>query len=235
MLTSIAKIFNPKKEILNNQSGFSLLEILIALVLVATVFTIMPFDGEGQQKKNLDESLLLLDRAVRFSVNEAVLRNVIVRLKFDLESSPMEYAIEYGNSAELVLPEAVDESRLSRREAEELEKRKSKFNNKFTPVTEFQDGKHTLPEYVSVYAVGTSYYPDLITEGEVSIYFYPSGERDSTLIILNTERNYSTYSIAPFEDKTFSEVKMFEQTDQDNLSYVLEEKAKEEFDRWLKN
>ncbi len=218
----------------NKQRGFSLIEILVAMSLMAAVFTLIPFDGDTTERKNLDESIGLLDRAVRFSVNEAILRNVIVRIKFKLATQPVEYSIEYGNAASIVLPETIDESRLSLSERELYDKQQDKFNSQFTPIQEFTDGLQTLPEYVELYAVASSYYPDLITSGEPAIYFYPTGERDNALLILNTAYEYATYSIAPFEDKTFSDRVDFAEEDLDNLSYVLEQKASEEYEQWLK-
>ena len=157
------------------------------MTLIVTVFTLLPIGNENPGRQKLEDSINVLNRAVRFSVNESILRNVLVRLKLNLESTPVEYSVEYGSGPELILPTAVDMDKLSYSEREAAGEKAKKFDSQFTAISEFTDGPSNLPEGIEVYAVGTSYNPILITSGQASIYFYPTGEKDSSLIILNND------------------------------------------------
>lgn len=218
-----------------NQKGFSIVEIMVALMLVAAIMILVPFSKEDSDRQMLEDSVNLINRTIRFSVNESILRNVLVRIKFDLETSPVEYSIEYGNGPEVILPKAVDTSRLSISEREAQEKQTEKFDNQFTPISEFTDGPQTLPEGVEMYAIGTSYNPILVTGGEASIFFYPTGEKDSSFLIMNNEIGMATLSVAPFEDRTYHEFIRFNEEQIDRFDETIEDKSKEEFDKWLKD
>jgi prepilin-type N-terminal cleavage/methylation domain-containing protein len=234
----LISVIRTLKEI-NQSKGFSLVEILVAMTLIVTVFTLLPIGNENPDRERLEDSINIVNRTVRFSVNESILRNVLVRIKFDLETAPIEYSIEYGSGPEIILPTPIDLEKLSYSERKAAEEKAAKFDNQFNPISEFTDGPQVLPEEVELYAVGTSYNPILITSGQASIYFYPSGERDSSLIIFSNSFGLSTLSIAPFEDRTYHQLipytkEEFARAD-GKMDSILETKAKEEFDKWLKD
>lgn len=223
-----------KKSLLSNQSGFSLLEIIVALVLIVTIVTLVPFGGADQEHDQLKETMTKISRASRFSVNESILRSVIVRIKFDFEANPAEYSVEYGKKANLVLPETQDLSRLSIKEREAEDKNAKKFDNQFNPVTEFIDEPQQFPELVSFYGLGTTYYSSLITEGTPSIYFYPTGEKDSAIIFLHTPLEIAALEISPFEDIMRETYYKFTPRELENFDNSLESKAREMFEQWLR-
>ena len=64
---------------LKDSRGFSLLEILVALAIGASLYGLYQA-GTQSGRKNLDELATSLERAVRYSVDEAALRNSIVRI-----------------------------------------------------------------------------------------------------------------------------------------------------------
>ena len=76
-----------------NQNGFSIIEILIALVLISLTFTMVDFGG-GDDRKKLEAAIEDISRAVGFAKNEAILKNKISRLKFDLSKNPATYTVE---------------------------------------------------------------------------------------------------------------------------------------------
>lgn len=205
------------------------------MVLIVAIFTMLPFSTEDQEHAALEDSIVKIERTVRFSVNEAILRNVIIRLKFDLNKEPISYIVEYGKKADLVLPEAKDLSRLSIRDREAELQVVKKFDGQFSPVDEFLDEKLELPEGIEIYGVGTTYYPSIVSDGEASIYFYPTGEKDSAIILLNNELELGTLSISPFEDKTEKDFYIFTETELQRFDSSLESKAKEKFEQWLKD
>ena len=131
---------------------------MVALVLIAAMFLLIPFSEDNQSRKALKESTDKISRAIRFSTNESILRNVIIRIKFNLNTTPIEYIVEYGNNATLALPEIKDLSRLSIKEREIAEEKAKKFDGQFTPVDEFADSAQALPDNVSIYAIATTYF-----------------------------------------------------------------------------
>lgn len=223
-----------KKNILSNQSGFSLLEIIVALVLIVVIVTLIPFGGADGEHDKLKETMTKIQRASRFSVNESILRNVIVRIKFNLDVTPTEYTIEYGKKSDLVLPETQDLSNLSIKEREAADEGSKKFDNQFNPVTEFSDEAKTIPDVISFYGLGTTYYSSLISEGSPSLYFYPTGERDSAIIFLYTPVEIAALEISPFEDTMRESYYKFSPAELENFEYSLESKAREIFEAWLR-
>jgi prepilin-type N-terminal cleavage/methylation domain-containing protein len=91
MPTSAQKTF---KKILSHDQGFSLIEILVALLLAALIFTALPSSEDSRRHRDLQNAVNDLDRAVRFASNESVLRNTLVRLNVNLDKMPIEYTVE---------------------------------------------------------------------------------------------------------------------------------------------
>lgn len=207
---------------------------MVALVLIAAMFLLIPFSEDNQSRKALKESTDKISRAIRFSTNESILRNVIIRIKFNLNTTPIEYIVEYGNNATLALPEIKDLSRLSIKEREIAEEKAKKFDGQFTPVDEFADSAQALPDNVSIYAIATTYSEQLISEGEVSLYFYPTGEKDSSLIFLITEIEIQTLEISPFEDRIIESIHTFEEQELVNIESTLQSMTEELYNQWLK-
>ena len=68
-----------KTKAINNDKGFSLIEILVAITLVSVVFGIFA-SFSFNTTDDLEEATDNVERAIRFSIDEAALRNVIVEL-----------------------------------------------------------------------------------------------------------------------------------------------------------
>ncbi|MDP7320461.1 MAG: hypothetical protein QF441_07615 [Bacteriovoracaceae bacterium] len=238
MLISVAKTSNRHQKFSLNKlghKGFSILEILMALMLLVVIFTLVPMAIQDSEREKIQESLSKFDRALRFATSESVLRNTLVRLKINLDTNPVEYIVEYGQSANMVLAEAVDLSKLSLKERElELEKQK-KIDSQFQSTDEFEESSATLPEGISIYGVATSYYPEIMTEGEVSIYLYPTGEKDSAIILLYSNEEMVSLDIPPFEERTFDNYYPFSENELVNFEYTLESKAKDIVEKWQKD
>ena len=87
MPTSTQTKFN----FLKSQQGFTILEIMVALALMGIIVLAIPTNFTQSDYNVLEEDVDNLDRAVRMAQNEAVLRNVITRIKIDLDKMPMEF------------------------------------------------------------------------------------------------------------------------------------------------
>ena len=183
--------------------GFSLLEILMALFIGTLILGLgLTIKFESSDRSQLEEAMEMLEKAVRFGVDEAVLRNRIVRLHFFLEEYPQQFRLEYASDENFVLSKKIkdgeDEEDLSEEELEEQREILEKINKQFQPVEEFQEENLSLPERVRIFGVGTTAFERLFGALEVSFFIYPSGEKDGALIILGTEEEMGTLSIEEF-------------------------------------
>ena len=224
----------------NKQQGFSLIEILVALGLIALVIsTFTTSSGMFSNRQKLDESLDSIRRAIRFSQDEAALKNKIVRIRFLLDKRPQEFAVEFGPSDNFVIPKSiVGQAEVSSlKEQEELEAEKKSIDKKFSKVDEFQEDNYEFSEKVRIISYGSTLFKSLVSEGDVSMYFYPSGEKDSALIFLATDEELSSLSIPSFTMDFETEYMVNSEEVSGSLDELIEtytDKAKGIFEKWLK-
>lgn len=190
-----------KKSILKNRDGFSLIEILISLFLISLIFFSIPSSYTNSETQLLGTTVDDFQRAIRFSSQEAILRNSIVRLKIDLDKTPQEYSVEYGPKDAFVLPEFTDDTSQSLADEETNKKKNTDLDSKFAKVPEFEDTSRPLDENIRILGVATSYRNALLKTSVANIYFYPSGERDSAIIILSSSVEMAALDIEPYSDK----------------------------------
>lgn len=217
----------------HGQQGFSIVEILMAIGLVGIIFTLASSVSDTS-RQSLDEAIGKLERSVRFATNESILRNSIVRINIDLNASPVEYLVEYGPGSDFVLPQAQDTSRLSIREREQEAEKFSKIDNQFMKVEEFSDSNELLPENIRIFGISSTYYPQIMDTGKVYIYFYPTGEKDNSIILFYSDEEIATLELSPFEEKTKIEYIPFSEQELANLEDSLENKTKDIVQKWLK-
>ena len=217
------------------QQGFTLVEILVALVLVVGLFTLIPTSSSDEQHANLEESLFDIERAVRFAANEAILRNSIVRISITLDQNPQTYTIEFSTTGGLVLPETPEDvARLSIKEREELEKKQKDLDSQFSSIAEFAEEPKTFKRFVVMLGFGNTIKEDIIISGKAHIYFYPTGERDASILFFSTEEEFASLSIAPFENRFERNFSLYNESDTFNVEAAQENRMKETFEQWLK-
>lgn len=212
------------------EQGFSLLEILVALVLAGLVFLAVPSGDSALKHRELKTAVEDLDRAIRFAANESILRNTVVRVRIILDKTPLEYVVEYGPAGNLPLPEPNEKTNLSLQEEKaELEKKKS-FDREFTKVAEFEDIKHEIHPDVSILGIGSTAAKKLIKEGDASIYFFPTGEKDGAIIFFSTTEEMAFLKVEPFlsdTTNTFEPIKASVAKLEDLLQTRMDEVYKE--------
>lgn len=224
------------KKILKSNQGFSLLEILIALVLIITV-TALTIGGSFSNEENLRKQGNDIERAIHFMADEATLRNAVVRLHFMLDKAPQEYAVEYGPSDSFILPPEVDvEAKvLSKEQEEKVAKDKKELNMKFNKVQEYQESNTEVSDNVKILGIGSSTSGKMKTTGDVAIYAFPSGEKDEALIIIADESSIISLEVNPFNQKVVRKTQLVAAVGNREINDVLAEKAKEIFETWLKD
>jgi Tfp pilus assembly protein FimT len=210
-----------------------MIEILVALVLAALIFLAVPTSDDVQRHRNLQTAVDDFDRSVRFAANEAVLRNTVTRLRISLEKSPIEYTVEYGPAGNLPLPDMPEKASKSLDEEKAEMDKHAALDKQFTKVEEFEDIKHEISGDVTVLGVGTTSQKKLMTEGEASIYFFPTGEKDGALIIFSTIEEIATLEIAPFLSQTNASFLPLNTSSVAKLEDILQTRMEEVYKEWL--
>ncbi len=223
-----------KKKYLNKSSGFSIVEILVALTLLALAFTVLVGGNiTGQQK--LDSTILDIERALKFALDEAGLRNSVVRIHFNLDNSPQTFAVEYTPSGDFMIPNPDKEDKLSLERDDEKEKRKNKkLNSSFKKIKNFQTEDLKISEDVKILGIGSSISEIFTTEGEASIYIFPTGEKDGAFIVMASKTEMATIAIKEFSPTIEKNIKSVENFDEDGLLEKQYQEASNMFSEWLK-
>lgn len=224
----------------NNYShqGFSLVEILVALALMAAIFSLVSTSSDNRGE--LEESILHFDRAVKVASNESILRNTVTRIFIDFEEvseateePTVTYSVQFGPTGGMTLPKAEDLSKIGLNDLEKYEKRQKKFNSKFNTVPDFE--KRVLPPQIKFQGIASSYIKDIQSEGKISIYFYPTGERDDAIIFLSSFNELAYLKVQAFTEQTILKYVPLSQSELDNPQDSLDNKIKEVHSQWLSN
>lgn len=218
-----------------NTGGFTLIEMLVAMFLVVLVLALAA-NVSFSSREDLDETLFDIERAIRFGVDEAALKNAMIRLNFLLDKKPQKYSLEYGPNDNFVLPqklfEAVDATEMDEEERKNTEA--AKIAKKFNKIKEFQDSDRELAENVRIIGVGSNLYEDMITDFQASMYIYPTGEKDKGIVILATDEELASISWNAFTSDF--DINYYKYSDSDFVNDVERqtELALEIFGKWKK-
>jgi prepilin-type N-terminal cleavage/methylation domain-containing protein len=225
-----------QKNLLRSNQGFTVIEILVALVLVVLVLS-LAMSSSFNSSSHLDEEAENLERAVRFMSDESALRNSVVRLHFMLGKAPQEYAIEYGPSDSFILPPEpeTEAASLSKEEQEKADALLKSVNMKFNKVQEFQDSNSQVADDVKILGIGSSASSKFKDTGDVSIYAFPTGEKDDALILLATDEAVVSLEINAFNQRIEKRTHKIENLSNKEIADLQAKKAKEIFEQWLKN
>jgi len=183
----------------HEQSGFTLLEILVALAVV-TIVLMMVAGTSFSSRQNLDEMLNKIERIVRFAGDEASLKNQFIRLSIDLDTEEQRIKLEYADDVNLVLEAPKDNQKNPDDEIRDDDKKekKSEVDKSFSSVSDFDSDEFNLPVGVRFVAIGTTLSKSLIKNSTAPIYFYPTGEKDSAIIIFATDTEIATIEVRSF-------------------------------------
>ena len=189
-------------------------------------------------RQELEGTIDKVKRAVRFASDEAVLRGRITRIYIKLDEYPQTLQVDYGPDGNFVLPNflTTDTSKKSLKEKEESDKDEKKLSQSFSPVTEFQDSPMEINENIRIRGIGSTLTNTVFNEGSISLFFYPTGEKDGGFILFSTNEEMATLTYQPFTneiDEEFLEI-VTEAEDEEMLEKYFNDKSQEFFDIWIK-
>lgn len=217
----------------NNKHGFTLIEILVAMFLIAIMSSLV-ISTSVSSRGVLEKEVNSLERAIRFMSDEAALKNAVIRVHFILNKEPQEYALEYGPSDSFILPPKPEfETKVETKEEEKKKKKvQNELNLKFNKITEYQDSNSELPYGIKIIGVATPQSEKLQMDGEVSLYAYPSGEKDEALVIIASDEDLFSIKVSPFSMAIEHEAFSLGKVEEKDLLEKQQAKAREIFEKW---
>ena len=100
---------------------------------------------------------------------------------------------------------------------------------------EFQESNSEISENVKILGIGSSHSEKLKTTGDVSIYAFPTGEKDDAIILLASDEAVISLEINAFNQKIEKKTHKLEIIGNREIGDLQIEKAKEIFDSWIKD
>lgn len=226
-----------RSDTLAYQAGFSLIEILVALSLMAMIIFIIPNPFENNSRTHIQETADNLARGLKMAVDESILRGVVTRLKLDLGKTPQSYVVEFGDKNQGLLPNFNSleaEQGLTLQEEDEVKKKLESFDKNFNPIQDYSEKALEVPEDVLLLGAASNLNPQLITETSMAIYSYPSGERDSAIILLGTDEEIVALTTQGFTADVKMDFFSLPQDTQTDVDSQRQNKVKELHEQWLK-
>jgi hypothetical protein len=199
------------------------------------ILLMLAANNSYSNREQLEEAVNDTERAIRFGMDESALRNVIIRLHFFHDEEPVEYALEYGPSDNFVLPLSLIEEQELEDEKELRKSASKKFNKDFNKIQEFQDSNKKLPNNIKLIGVGSKLTKRLITEFHSSVYLFPTGEKDSSILIFASDEEIAELTLEGFtDDYEVKYHKLKPDLPEDEIEEKQQEKALELFEEWIK-
>ncbi|MFG1499345.1 type II secretion system protein [Halobacteriovorax sp. XZX-3] len=217
----------------HGQSGFTLIEILVSMAL-ASLLLYMVAGSTFSSRRNLDDTIENVERVIRFSSDEASLTNKFLRVGFDLEDIDQKLSLEMAQSNDFVIDM---DSTKNYDDMTDEEKKEANKKGRFMPLPDFDANDFRPTGGVRIVAVGSTLTQKLHITGKPYVYFYPTGEKDSVIIILATEDEMVALSTEPYSQVINREYVALEDVNfsSDDFIEKLTTKAEELYNEWLSN
>ena len=190
----------PGKKTQKSKPGFSIVEVLIALALIASI-TAMLAGFLGTNPVNLmREEAFQLTRVIRYCYFQAATQSQYYRIVFNLDDNS--YHVEFSPDPYYVVREG-DETEDLRKENKEEEEGEEGSALEKSPFQESEDDFlkiFQLPEEIKFSGIYVSHQKASLTEGEVFLYFFPAGNSEFSVIHLGEkeeEEKFLTLIVNP--------------------------------------
>lgn len=184
----------------NKTQGFTLIEILVAMFLMAMVVVVVLTGGSSGQNQEMEETATNIERSVRFGMDEAALRNVVVRVHFELNKDPQEFSVQYGPNAQFIPPPQSESnpSSLSGSDKKFYDEQSKKLASQFNRIRELKEDTFKVYLPLKIVGIGLGDSEQFIYDGQVSLYLYPTGEKDHGVVVLANDDQILMLTINPF-------------------------------------
>lgn len=185
--TSVLRI-NKKKYALDER-GFTLIEILIVIIIIAGIFAILApglFSKSDRQLKKEMRRISLLSKDIR---NRATLTKNTHRLVFEIGGEVVTFKTEEAQGRVLIDdPEERLKFIKNKKDFTDSELKKYEETNPFKPVTKFsKNGSFKMLPEIMIKQIELQGIKEKFTDGEVAIYFMPEGYVELAVIQVQTK------------------------------------------------
>lgn len=152
---------------MNSQKGFTLIEIMVVLAIIAAVVSVgIPrLFGTSTNIKSVARQIVVMGKEIR---NKARLTNSTYRLVINMEPDKATYWVERANGPQSVDPEAAEKSNNSRKEEDAPPPL-------FQMDPSFSKKQKELPSGLRFGSVETANMKSPINSGLAYIHFFPEG------------------------------------------------------------
>ncbi|MGK5085944.1 prepilin-type N-terminal cleavage/methylation domain-containing protein [Bdellovibrionota bacterium FG-2] len=185
---------------MKNTDGFSLVEMMIVIALIALISTFVLPNITSYFKVSLNSAAREMASTIKESYNATVITGRVHRIVYDLKEN--KYWVEGGPANALM------ETKESR-EREERRKRYAKPSDDAQPTSSFSlasqitSKKIALPRGVKFEDLITQQSPEPIKDGLAYTHFFPHGLTEKTLIHLKDESDHHlSLGVAPLVGRT---------------------------------
>ena len=184
-----------------NNKGFTLIEILIVIVLVALLSAVAIPTFSRIFTVTIEEFNSEFSGILREARDRALLRGSVVRVQINIDDQW--YSVAEGPNS-LLLPSEAELEKKSRdsKPADDKEKK----SDPFRPLKEIissKDGTKKIPSGLKISEIISPRFKRPSTEGLVDIYFFPHGVSEPIIFhVEDQEKNQSSITLNPITGKT---------------------------------
>ncbi len=233
MPTSEVTNSNSQRAIYCGQQGLSLIEILVAIFLIA-IASFIAVRNTFDARADLEDAIYGLERAIKLASQEAVLRNRVTRLRMNSitgPDEPHEYQIEIGQHHEILLPELEEENTRFGIDEKEKLKQQEQLDAGFGPIEEFRQYAKPLNDDILFIGMVTDYTKQLVID-TASLYFFPIGNRDAGLIFLASVDELAIIEVMTVSEEIFIDYAPLENSSYANYESIARKKAQQIAQTW---
>ena len=181
----------------NRSSGFSLIEILVTLAIIALVSALVIPNTTSVFRASLDSYARKAVNQFREARDFAILMNRVVKIQFDLDKQ--NYWVEDAPADFLLPKKRENDDELS----DEEKKKDQKKNQAFRMTTTITKKKLNIPSGLRIHAVISPRSKKILTEGMADIVYFPHGSAEAAVIHLeDMEGNKRSLIVHPITGKT---------------------------------
>ena len=184
------------------ESGLTLIELVVALAIIAFMFGIVVFAYDGASAALKDYSAKL-QGTIRYTYNEAAIQGSYFRLHLNLNENTIQVEkTELTSIQSLLDPDALKEEVVLKSSEEKSESNDENVppdpEQSFTQEQSFLLKPIHLPSSIKIKDVYLERLGEKVESGEVNVYFFPEGWVEKAVINLCNEDDAKCYSIEIF-------------------------------------